>query len=311
MIDRQDLTFTPCQLPARGLEVRPTDLGELHEQALRYFGGCPQYVVLDNLKEGVLKPDLYEPELNPVYAATLAHYGVVADPARVRDPNRKGTVEHAIGHTQATALKGRRFESIEAQNEFLAQWEKNWAAKRIHGTERRQVQAMFEEERAHLKALPLLGMQYFSEAERTVCDDSCAWIQSTPTITGGRFVSASVTVTVTGSFNPRPPLLAGDSGAESILFVCSDGFNPRPPLLAGDSCKTPTTSRYWMPFQSTPTITGGRFCETLVGGLPSDGVSIHAHHYWRAIPLAPRLMAHKGQSFNPRPPLLAGDSLEN
>ena len=146
---------------------------ELHERAFRHFGGCPQYVVLDNLKEGVLKPDLYEPELNPVYAATLKHYGVVADPARVRDPNRKGTVENAIGHTQATALKGRRFESIEAQNEFLAHWERNWAAKRIHGTERRQVQAMFEEEKPHLKPLPLLGMQYFDEALRTVCDDGC------------------------------------------------------------------------------------------------------------------------------------------
>ncbi len=73
-------------------------------------------MVLDNLKEAVLKPDLYEPQLNPVYAATLTHCGVVADPARVRAPNRKGTVEHAIGHTQATALKDRRFESIEAQN---------------------------------------------------------------------------------------------------------------------------------------------------------------------------------------------------
>ena len=52
----------------------------------------------------VIKPDLYEPELNPVYAAMLEHYEVVADPARVRDPDRKGTVEHAIGHTQATAL---------------------------------------------------------------------------------------------------------------------------------------------------------------------------------------------------------------
>ena len=62
----------------------------LHEQAWRYFGGSCHYVVLDNLKEGVLKPDLYEPELNPVYATALAHYGVVADPARVRDPNRKG-----------------------------------------------------------------------------------------------------------------------------------------------------------------------------------------------------------------------------
>ena len=150
---------------------------ELHERAFRHFGGCPQYVVLDNLKEGVLKPDLYEPELNPVYAATLKHYGVVADPARVRDPNRKGTVENAIGHTQATALKGKRFESVEAQNEFLAHWEKNWAAKRIHGTERRQVQAMFEEERAHLKPLPLMAMQYFRQELRTVCDDSCVRVE--------------------------------------------------------------------------------------------------------------------------------------
>jgi transposase len=145
----------------------------LHEQAWRYFGGSCRYVVLDNLKEGVLKPDLYEPELNPVYAATLAHYGVVADPARVRDPNRKGSVENAIGHTQATALKGRRFESIEEQNEFLEHWEGKWAASRIHGSERRQVQAMYEEEKPHLRALPLLGMQYFTEGERTVCDDGC------------------------------------------------------------------------------------------------------------------------------------------
>ena len=40
------------------------------------------YVVLDNLKEGVLKPDLYEPELNPIYSAMLAHYAVVADPQK-------------------------------------------------------------------------------------------------------------------------------------------------------------------------------------------------------------------------------------
>ena len=149
---------------------------ELHEQAWSYFGGSTRYVVLDNLKEGVLKPDLYEPELNPVYAATLAHYEVVADPARVRDPNRKGTVENAIGHTQATALKGRRFESIEEQNTFLEHWETKWAASRIHGSERRQVQAMFEEERSHLQPLPLTGMQFFTEEQRTVYDDSCVRI---------------------------------------------------------------------------------------------------------------------------------------
>jgi transposase len=145
----------------------------LHEEAWRYFGGATQYVVLDNLKEGVIKPDLYEPQINTLYAAMLAHYGVVPDPARVRDPDRKGTVENAIGHTQGTALKGKRFETIEEQNAYLEHWESKWAATRIHGSERRQVEVMFQQERPHLKPLPLDGFQYFTESERTVYDDTC------------------------------------------------------------------------------------------------------------------------------------------
>lgn len=146
---------------------------QLHEQAWRYFGGTTQYVVLDNLKEGVITPDLYEPELNRVYAMALAHYGVVGDPARIRDPNRKGSVENAIGHTQATALKGRRFESLEEQNEFLEHWETRWAAQRIHGSHKKQVEAMFQAERPYLKALPITGVRYFKEEQRSVCDDTC------------------------------------------------------------------------------------------------------------------------------------------
>ena len=143
----------------------------LHEEAFRYFGGTVQYVVLDNLKEGVIKPDIYEPELNPVYAAMLNHYGVMADPARVRDPNRKGTVENAIQHTQDTGLKGRRFESIEEQNQWLMHWEEVWAAKRIHGRMKRQVEQMFQEEKPYLKPLPLTGFRYFRQETRKVHDD--------------------------------------------------------------------------------------------------------------------------------------------
>jgi transposase len=144
---------------------------KLHEEAFRYFGGTTRYVVLDNLKEGVIKPDLYEPELNPVYASVLAHYSVVADPARVADPDRKGSVENAIQHTQNTALKGRRFESIEEQNQWLIHWEERWAAVRIHGRMKRQVQEMFEEEKPFLQSLPLKSFSYFSQETRTVQDD--------------------------------------------------------------------------------------------------------------------------------------------
>ena len=149
----------------------------LHEEAFRTFGGAVAYVVLDNLKQGVIRPDLYEPELNAVYAAMLAHYGVVADPARVSDPDRKGTVENAIKHTQGTALKGRKFDTLEVQNEYLAHWEDRWAAPRIHGRKKRQVLALFAEERPFLKALPLERFRFFKQETRTVDDAGLVQVQ--------------------------------------------------------------------------------------------------------------------------------------
>ena len=78
---------------------------ELHEHAFRRLGGATRVVVLDNLREGVLRPDAYDPTLNPLYADVLKHYGVTALPCRVRDPDRKGKTESAVGHTQRTPLK--------------------------------------------------------------------------------------------------------------------------------------------------------------------------------------------------------------
>jgi transposase len=63
---------------------------ELHERAFRRLGGTVRVIVLDNLREGVLTPDVYDPTLNPLYRDVLAHYGVVALPCRVGDPDRKG-----------------------------------------------------------------------------------------------------------------------------------------------------------------------------------------------------------------------------
>jgi transposase/5S rRNA maturation endonuclease (ribonuclease M5) len=151
---------------------------QLHEQAFRYFGGCPQYMMLDNLKEGVIKPDIYDPQLNELYAAVLEHYRVTADPARVGDSNRKGTVENAVKYTQDTALKGRRFDSIDAQNDWLMHWEERWAAQRIHGRSKRQVAQMFREEKPYLEPLPLEPFRYFEQETRTVYDDGSIQVDS-------------------------------------------------------------------------------------------------------------------------------------
>src|SRR5487761_2475064 len=108
---------------------------ELHEQAFRRLGGTTRVVIPDNLKEGVLKPDIYDPALNPLYRDVLAHYGAVAMPCRIRDPDRKGKVESGVGHAQKTPLKGQRFDSLEAAQAYLDHWEERWADTRIHGTD--------------------------------------------------------------------------------------------------------------------------------------------------------------------------------
>jgi transposase len=151
---------------------------ELHERAFRRLGGTVRVIVLDNLREGVLTPDIYDPSLNPLYHDVLAHYGVIALPCRVGDPDRKGKVEAGVGHAQKTPLRGLRFETIEEAQAYLDRWETRWADTRIHGTTTRQVAAMFAEERPSLGPLPLEPFRYYRYGERTVHLDGCVEVEA-------------------------------------------------------------------------------------------------------------------------------------
>ncbi len=151
---------------------------ELHEKAFLRLGGATRVVVLDNLREGVLAPDFYDPTLNPLYRDVLKHYGAVALPCRVRDPDRKGKVESGVGHAQKTPLKGLRFESLEEAQAYLDRWEERCADTRIHGTTKRQVAAMFAEERPALLPLPLEPFRYYQFGTRTVHLDGCVEVDA-------------------------------------------------------------------------------------------------------------------------------------
>jgi hypothetical protein len=151
---------------------------ELHEKAFRRLGGVTRVVVLDNLREGVITPDIYDATLNPLYRDVLKHYGAVALPCRVRDPDRKGKVESGVGHAQKTPLKGQRFESLEQAQAYLDHWEERWADTRIHGTTKRQVAAMFAEEKPALLPLPVEPFRYYQYGERTVHLDGCVEVDA-------------------------------------------------------------------------------------------------------------------------------------
>jgi transposase len=167
---------------------------ELHEEAFAHFGGTPEWIRLDNLKEGVIEPDIYDPELNKLYAALLKHYNVIALPCRPYAPDLKGKVESAISYAQGTALKGKRFELIDEQNAHLMHWDERWASTRIHGTTKRQVREMFEEERPALKPLPVARFEYYRIVERRVAFDGYIEVDGAYYSSPSRYIGTTVIV---------------------------------------------------------------------------------------------------------------------
>ncbi len=188
---------------------------ELHEKAFRRLAGSTRIVVLDNLREGVLVPDIYDPTLNPLYRDVLAHYGVIALPCRIKDPDRKGKVESAVGHAQKTPLKGKRFESLEEAQAYLDHWETSCADTRIHGTTKRQVAAMFAEEKPTLLPLPLEPFRYYQQGQRVVHLDGCIEVEAAyyglPPGWIGRLVRSAVGRTLRS--HPRSPDRTAAAGA--------------------------------------------------------------------------------------------------
>jgi transposase len=139
-----------------------------HENAFTFFGGVPRIIRHDNLKSAVLKAHLYEAEMNPNYLAFADHFGFIPIPCKVRTPEHKGKVESNVKYVQNNALKGKRFDDLEKQNAYLRNWNKTWASTRIHGTTKRQVNLMFQEEQPHLRMLPGEPFLFFRIGTRKV-----------------------------------------------------------------------------------------------------------------------------------------------
>ena len=144
----------------------------LHERAFRDLGGVPLVVRHDNLKAAVVRACFYDPDSHDVYLAFATHWGFTSLPTQPRTPQENGKQERSGGYVKDNALKGRRFDNLEAQNTFLRHWNRTIARLRIHGTTRRQVWTHFvEAEQRTLQPLATEGFPFFTAGERTVHTD--------------------------------------------------------------------------------------------------------------------------------------------
>lgn len=128
----------------------------VQQRMFAFFGGVTPYMVVDNLKSGVNRADLYDPDVNPTYCDFANHMGFAVLPARPAKARDKASGESAIGVIQRgffQEVRNRTFYSLSDLNTaFRLYLERlNPTVMKDYGVSRAQ---RFEEEKKALKPLP-------------------------------------------------------------------------------------------------------------------------------------------------------------
>ena len=176
--------FVMTLCASRRLFVRPVLVcdqeawAQCHVAAFDFFGGAPEQVRLDNLKAGVVRPDIYDPGLNPAYQELGANYRVLLDPCRAGRPKDKPQVERAMPYVRDSFFKGRQFQSLVAMQAAAERWCREVADQRPHrrlpGT---AGEVFFRVERPRLLRLPAEPFEVAHWAKATVHPDCQVQVQ--------------------------------------------------------------------------------------------------------------------------------------
>jgi transposase len=125
-----------------------------HVAAFAFFGAVPRRLVVDNLKDGVVRASLYDPTLNRTYAEMAEHYGALIDPCRSRRPTDKPVVERMMPYVRDSFWSGRRFGRFEEIEAAAPVWCVEVAGVRQHRTLRQRPLDVFALERPAMLPLP-------------------------------------------------------------------------------------------------------------------------------------------------------------
>ena len=127
----------------------------LHRHAFEFFGGVPHRVVLDNLKAGVTRATVDDPQIQYAYRECAEHYGFLVAPCRPRTPEHKGKVESGVHYVKRNFLGGRTPTTLNQANRDVRIWCQTTAGQRTHGTTKQSPATRFHTtEQATLQPLP-------------------------------------------------------------------------------------------------------------------------------------------------------------
>jgi Integrase core domain len=137
------------------------------ESAWRFFGGVFTVLIPDNASAIVAQADA----LNPRFTAGWLEYaqarGFATDPARVRSPRDKPTVERAVQYVRGNCFAGEDFVDLADAQARAEAWCRDTAGQRVHGTTQARPAEVFAEHEVGL-LLPVPEVPYVVPIYATV-----------------------------------------------------------------------------------------------------------------------------------------------
>lgn len=135
--------------------------------ALRYIGGAPQHVMIDNTHVVVLRGTGRDMTPVPEMAAFAVRFGFRFVAHAVGHANRSARVERPFWFIESNFLAGRAFASWADLNQQARQW-----CDRVNATYKKHIRAipreLFAVERMHLQPLPAWIPEVYRLEQRTV-----------------------------------------------------------------------------------------------------------------------------------------------
>ncbi len=199
-----------------------------HEAMWAYLDGVTPYVVIDNLKSGVKKAHIYDPELNPTYCDYGNHCKFAVLPARPYTPRDKAAVEANIGAIQRSfyqEVREQNFYSLHELNERFRRFLDAFNERMMpdHGVSRRD---RFQVEKEILLPLPVEAYELCEWREAKVHPDCCVQVNksfySVPFQFRGQIVRVKISDNLVSIFDQETNAISCHQRAKKIGAVVTD-----------------------------------------------------------------------------------------
>jgi len=169
------------------------------EAAFVRFGGVAQELLVDNARALVDRHDVVNRQVrfNDRFLAFARHWSIRVRACAPYRARTKGKDESGVGYVKKNAIAGRRFESIAHLESHLANWMREIADCRIHGSTGDRPIDRFVAEAAALR--PVAGRSPFQrlrEFNRRVQSDACIEVDTNAYSVPWRLIGETVRVTV-------------------------------------------------------------------------------------------------------------------